>query len=359
MPRPKLKKMGNPNNQTVDAVRGVSAEALRAKRLAEKTPSGQQDENRLVSYDPAHVRAAIEAQMCPFCGAGPFGVLAGHTVRAHGIDRTQLRSLGGYTAKESICSPDAHARFGAHTQRLQGGGKLWRGNSLHGGHQLTEEGKRRQAEKNRKRGARIREMYEADPDICVSCGAAISYDKHRVANGPLLTCSDECNRARAAKKTLEQWASDRAAIARAKCPTPPERVIRFCAACGKQLGLHAARRAKTCGKECADVLRRKPDGACAVCGGPVKRVLSRMPAKTCSRDCLMKLFAERDAKRRHARGECMVCGGRIPDSAAPTAKTCSDQCLRRGRSEWASRARAAKPSGRAHTSPTATPELKP
>lgn len=106
MPRPKLKKMGNPNNQTVDAVRGVSAEAMRAKRLAKKTPAGQQDENRLVSYDPERVRAAIEAQLCPFCGSGPYEVLAKHTSSIHAVSGRELRDMAGLHVRSSICSPE-------------------------------------------------------------------------------------------------------------------------------------------------------------------------------------------------------------------------------------------------------------
>lgn len=336
MPKPKLKKMGNPNNQTVNAVRGVSAETLRAKRLAKKTPAGQQDEDRLVSYDPAHVRAAIEAQMCPFCGEGPFGVLAGHTVRAHGIDRVQLRSLGGYTVKESICSPKSSAVARNRTVSLHAEGKLWAGNPLTGGSALTNEGRRRRAETAELRRRRSRENYEANPDRCEICGTALPYEKQRAAHTRTVTCSEDCRRVRLAEKAREQWENGRTHL---PLRTSSARPVRLCIGCGAPLRLDAHSRAKFCSKECADASRRGADGVCAVCGGPVERAPGRTPAKTCGRECLMKLFAERDAKRRHPRGECMICGGRIPADAPAAAKTCSDQCLRRGRSEWVSKAR--------------------
>lgn len=117
MPVPKPRKVGNPNNQPVRGYRGVSAEALRAKRLAKKAPAGQAD--RVVSYDPAAVRAAIEAQTCPFCGRGPYKVLANHTRQAHGVDRRELRNLAGLLLKDSICSPETSRKSREHALRTR------------------------------------------------------------------------------------------------------------------------------------------------------------------------------------------------------------------------------------------------
>lgn len=116
--RPK-RRYGNPNGQPVDALRGVSAESMRAKRLAKKTPSGQQDKNRLVSYDPAHVRAAIKAQLCPFCGVGPFKNVALHTGQLHGIDGQELRALAGLAPDSSICDPRLRAVQKEHLLRYR------------------------------------------------------------------------------------------------------------------------------------------------------------------------------------------------------------------------------------------------
>lgn len=52
------------------------------------------------------IRAGIEAQICPWCGAGPFKILASHTTRLHGVDRFQIRDLAGLTYSTSICDPD-------------------------------------------------------------------------------------------------------------------------------------------------------------------------------------------------------------------------------------------------------------
>lgn len=109
MPKPKPRKVGNPNNQSVRGFRGVSTEVLRAKRLNAKAPAGQVD--RVVSYDPEAVRAAVEALLCPFCGRGPFKALAVHTVQAHGVDKMQLRDMAGLRLSDSLCAPETRQRF--------------------------------------------------------------------------------------------------------------------------------------------------------------------------------------------------------------------------------------------------------
>lgn len=52
------------------------------------------------------IRAGIEAQVCPWCGAGPFKILAGHTTRLHGVDRNQLRDLAGVFYSTPVCAPE-------------------------------------------------------------------------------------------------------------------------------------------------------------------------------------------------------------------------------------------------------------
>jgi transposase len=56
--------------------------------------------------EPHIVKRAIEAQMCPWCGAGPYRALACHTNRAHGVDKVELRTLAGLPWNASICDPD-------------------------------------------------------------------------------------------------------------------------------------------------------------------------------------------------------------------------------------------------------------
>lgn len=58
---------------------------------------------------PEAIRAAIEAQTCPFCGKGPYKVVAGHTKRVHDIDRRQLRDMAGLRLVDSICAPEHSA----------------------------------------------------------------------------------------------------------------------------------------------------------------------------------------------------------------------------------------------------------
>lgn len=104
MPKPKPRKMGDPSGQPVTAFRGTSADQLRVDHLAAKTAAGQA--GRVVSYNSDAVRAALLAQICPFCGAGPYKVVASHVASSHGIDRIELRSLAGLLAGDSICSPE-------------------------------------------------------------------------------------------------------------------------------------------------------------------------------------------------------------------------------------------------------------
>lgn len=59
-----------------------------------------------VAGDPV---AMMRAGVCPFCGAGPFTVVAIHTTQAHGVDRFALRDEFGLIRGVSICDP-AYAR---------------------------------------------------------------------------------------------------------------------------------------------------------------------------------------------------------------------------------------------------------
>lgn len=55
--------------------------------------------------EPRIVQRAIEAQLCPWCGAGPYKMLAAHTNKAHGVDRKELRRLAELPPYSSICDP--------------------------------------------------------------------------------------------------------------------------------------------------------------------------------------------------------------------------------------------------------------
>ncbi|GAW54732.1 hypothetical protein PD653_2146 [Nocardioides sp. PD653] len=68
------------------------------------------------------IRRAVEALLCPWCGKGPFKLLARHTNHAHGIDRNELRDRAGLTYSASISSPDLHAQRSEHAQNLRAAG---------------------------------------------------------------------------------------------------------------------------------------------------------------------------------------------------------------------------------------------
>lgn len=63
---------------------------------------------------PEAYRRAIEAQVCPVCGLGPWTVLALHVSKTHGIGPAELRRLAGLGRKDSVCDPS----FSEDRQRL-------------------------------------------------------------------------------------------------------------------------------------------------------------------------------------------------------------------------------------------------
>ena len=87
---------------------GVAESTLRAKESSRRQaidPTGPLTGER--------VREHVEVGTCPFCGRGPFVVLAIHTARAHGVDRFELRALAGLMKYESITPTDFHSRMSA------------------------------------------------------------------------------------------------------------------------------------------------------------------------------------------------------------------------------------------------------
>lgn len=55
-------------------------------------------------------REYVLAGMCPFCGLGPYHVLATHVGRAHAVDGKELREMAGLCYHASITSPEYHSR---------------------------------------------------------------------------------------------------------------------------------------------------------------------------------------------------------------------------------------------------------
>lgn len=70
------------------------------------------------------IREAIEAGKCPWCGRGPYALLAMHTNKAHGVDRFELRDLSGLTYNTRICDPDLAARLSERSKRNGSGGAI-------------------------------------------------------------------------------------------------------------------------------------------------------------------------------------------------------------------------------------------
>ncbi|MBK6040828.1 hypothetical protein [Streptomyces sp. MBT55] len=73
-----------------------------------------------MTADPTReeIQAGIEAQICPWCGKGPFKILAGHTTRLHGVDRLQLRDLAGLLYRTPVCDPSVTADYQERNQRF-------------------------------------------------------------------------------------------------------------------------------------------------------------------------------------------------------------------------------------------------
>lgn len=70
----------------------------------QSTPAGEKDAVLPLSRE-AMLRA-VEAQVCPWCGLGPYKALAGHTHHAHGVNAAELRRLLGVGTKYRLCSAE-------------------------------------------------------------------------------------------------------------------------------------------------------------------------------------------------------------------------------------------------------------
>lgn len=84
--------------------RKVPVERLREQAALESPAAGTAEPKTPPSEEA--MRRAIEAQMCPFCGAGPWKALPIHTSKAHGVDKWELRERAGLTTRDPLCSPE-------------------------------------------------------------------------------------------------------------------------------------------------------------------------------------------------------------------------------------------------------------
>jgi len=92
-----------PGQRSTSRIRGETVEGLRRRELMSRAPSGQA--MPLLPPLPEAQRRAALAGLCPWCGRGPWRVLAIHTSKAHGVSRRELSDLIGVTYSTSICDP--------------------------------------------------------------------------------------------------------------------------------------------------------------------------------------------------------------------------------------------------------------
>lgn len=95
---------GRSGDRTFTGHNGAREQALRDMDKLARTPAGVA--GRLAAPSADAIRGYIAAQMCPWCGAGPYQMLATHTNRAHGIDRHELRELAGLLKGAKVCAPE-------------------------------------------------------------------------------------------------------------------------------------------------------------------------------------------------------------------------------------------------------------
>lgn len=104
--------MGKKENGRTYKTRGVNEAAL---RIASRMTHRDMDPQGYLT--PEVVRGFIASAMCPYCTAGPFKTLAGHTNRAHGIDRHELRVAAHLSEAQPISSPEVRRAAQARAKR--------------------------------------------------------------------------------------------------------------------------------------------------------------------------------------------------------------------------------------------------
>lgn len=98
---------GRVGDKTYTGHNGAATDALRALDKLAKTPEGQY--GRTSAPWQEQLLSCIQSGVCPWCGRGPWKVLATHTRSAHGVTGQQLREQAGLTKYASICDPQHSA----------------------------------------------------------------------------------------------------------------------------------------------------------------------------------------------------------------------------------------------------------
>lgn len=83
--------------------RGTPVDVVSGRKKLERPAAGLFGRHAAPSTEA--VRKYVEAGVCPWCGKGPWKMLAGHVAKAHGVDRFELRELAGLLRGASVCDP--------------------------------------------------------------------------------------------------------------------------------------------------------------------------------------------------------------------------------------------------------------
>jgi hypothetical protein len=74
--------------------------------------------------EEVRVQECLRAGLCPICNAGPYKVVASHTLKAHKVTGATLRDMAGLTKSATICSAEASAERRKLTHELMAKGAL-------------------------------------------------------------------------------------------------------------------------------------------------------------------------------------------------------------------------------------------
>lgn len=102
---------GRRGDKTYTGFNGASTDRLRELDKLRQPASGI--DGRVAPPSQEALQAFIASQTCPWCGAGPFKMLATHTHSAHGVSAAEFRELAGLTRHAPLCSPDHSAHQAA------------------------------------------------------------------------------------------------------------------------------------------------------------------------------------------------------------------------------------------------------
>jgi lambda repressor-like predicted transcriptional regulator len=96
---------------------GVNTTAgAHALSLSRRYPAGQAGS---LTYPGSEAfRRSVQNGICPFCGAGPFLVVATHCNKIHDVGRLQLREMAGLFYTTSIADPEYSARVSARMKKV-------------------------------------------------------------------------------------------------------------------------------------------------------------------------------------------------------------------------------------------------